>query len=141
MLKVLVPVNGSKHALDAVRHAAFMYRDKCVSDIVLLNVQEPLEAGRAAAFHRLDALRRLEARDGEAALQEARRILEDAGTPYVAQVKVGDIARTIADTAAANDCDAIVMGTAARSPMGALFAGHLSNRLLRLSRVPVTLVR
>ncbi|MFW6167798.1 MAG: universal stress protein, partial [Ralstonia sp.] len=26
MLKLLVPVNGSKHALDAVRHAAFLYR-------------------------------------------------------------------------------------------------------------------
>ena len=117
-----------------------MYRDKCVSDIVLLNVQEPLEAGRAAAFHRLDALRRLEARDGEAALQEARRIRKTPA-PLCRPVKVGDIARTIADTAAANDCDAIVMGTAARSPMGALFAGHLSNRLLRLSRVPVTLVR
>jgi hypothetical protein len=42
MLKLLVPVNGSKHALDAVRHAAFLYRDRCASNIVLLNVQEPI---------------------------------------------------------------------------------------------------
>jgi len=141
MLRVLVPVNGSKHALDAVRHAAFMYRDKCVSEVLLLNVQTPLESGRAAAFHSVQELRRMEAMDGEAALRAARSILDDAGARYVAQVKAGDIAQTIADTAAANDCDAIVMGTAARSPMGTLLAGRMSNRVIRLSRVPVTLVK
>jgi len=142
MLKLLVPVNGSAHALDAVRHAASMYRDHCVSDVLLLNVQPPLEFGRAVAFHSVDALRKLELAGGEAALREAQRILEGAGARYMAQVKVGeDVAGTIAETAAANGCDAIVMGTAARSPLLSFLAGRLSNRLIRKSSVPVTLVK
>jgi len=79
MLKLLVPVNGSRHALDAVRHAAFLCQDRCASDIVLLNVQAPLEGGRASAYHSLEALRQLEEQDGEAALRQARAILDDAG--------------------------------------------------------------
>ncbi|MHA6847768.1 universal stress protein [Ralstonia syzygii] len=91
MLKRLVPVNGSRHALDALR--------------------------------------------------QARRILDDAGAHYVAQIKVGPVAETIAQTAAASACDMIVMGTAGRTPLGSLMAGRLSNRLIRMSRVPVTLVK
>ncbi len=140
MLRVLVPVNGSQHALDAVRHAAFLYRDHCVSEVVLLNVQEPLEFGRAGAFHSVETLHKLEAAEGEAALREARRILDDAGASYKAQIRFGNVAEMIAQAAAANDCDAIVMGSAARSPIGGLFSGRLSKRLLKMSRVPVTLV-
>ena len=141
MLKLLVPVNGSHHALDAVRHAAFLCQDRCASDIVLLNVQTPLEGGRASAYHSLETLRQLEEQDGEQALRQARAILDDAGMHYVAQVRVGRVAETIVQTAAANQCDMIVMGTAARSLFGSLVAARLSNRLVRLSRIPVMLVR
>lgn len=51
------------------------------------------------------------------------------------------MAETIAQTAAASACDMIVMGTAGRTPLGSLMAGRLSNRLIRMSRVPVTLVK
>uniref|UniRef100_B2UDB6 UspA domain-containing protein n=1 Tax=Ralstonia pickettii (strain 12J) TaxID=402626 RepID=B2UDB6_RALPJ len=141
MLKLLVPVNGSRHALDAVRHAAFLCQDRCASDIVLLNVQAPLEGGRASAYHSLEALRQLEEQDGEAALRQARAILDDAGARYVAQIRVGRVAETIAQSAAANQCDMIVMGSAARTPLGSLIRARLSNRLMRLSRIPVMLVR
>ena len=141
MLKLLVPVNGSQHALDAVRHAAFLYRDHCASDIVLLNVQTPIEMGRASAYHCLETLRKLEEQSGEDALRPASHILDDAGAHYVAQIKIGPVAETIAQAAAANQCDMIVMGTAGRTPMGSFMAARLSNRLIRLSPVPVTLVR
>lgn len=141
MLRLLVPVNGSEHALDAVRHAAHLFLDQCVSDIVLLNVQGALSRSRAAAFHPASALREIERKDAEAALQKARAILDDAAANYVTQIEVGPVARTIAQCAAANQCDAIVMGTAGRSLIGTLIAGRLSNRLIRLSAVPVTLVK
>ena len=141
MLKLLVPVNGSRHALDAVRHAAFLYRDRCASDIVLLNVQEPIEGGRASAYHPLEMLRRLEEQSGEEALRPARSILDDAGANYTAQVKIGRVAETIAQMAAANQCDMIVMGPAGRTAVGSLMSSRLSDRLIRLSSIPVTLVR
>ncbi|SPC12333.1 Putative Universal stress protein (Usp) (fragment) [Cupriavidus oxalaticus] len=74
-------------------------------------------------------------------MRKARGILDDAGAHYVTQIEVGPVARTIAQCAAANQCDAIVMGTAGRSLIGTLVAGRLSNRLIRMSAVPVTLVK
>ncbi|WP_280818543.1 universal stress protein [Ralstonia sp. GP73] len=59
----------------------------------------------------------------------------------MAQISVGREAETIVQTAAANQCDMIVMGSAARTPLGSLMAARLSNQLMRLSRTPVTLIR
>lgn len=53
MFKLLVPASGSRHALDVVRHAAFLYQDRYASDIVLLNAQTPIEEERASAYHSL----------------------------------------------------------------------------------------
>jgi nucleotide-binding universal stress UspA family protein len=114
MLRLLVAVNGSKHALDAVRHAVDLCKDRCASDVMLLNVQEHLEHGRAAAYHSCSALHDIEQKNGEAALQGARRIFDQAGIDYEAQIKIGPVARTIAQAAADHRCDAIVMGSAAR---------------------------
>jgi len=141
MQKLLVAVNGSKHSLDAVRHAARLCLDHCASDLVLLNVQEPLEHGRSSAFYSRSSLHEMEQRNGEAVLERARRILDDAGVDYVAAIKVGPIATTIAEAAVGNHCDTIVMGTAGRTRIALLLTENLANELERVSSVPITLVR
>ncbi|MFJ1254854.1 universal stress protein [Cupriavidus sp. CuC1] len=141
MLTILVPVDGTECALCAVRHAAFLFREHSVAKVVLLNVQEPLEMGRAAAFHSLSELRKLERQEGEEALQRACEILDDSGVTYDAQIGVGSRATTIVRAATANQCDGIIMGTTARSHLGALLGGGLAGKVVRRARVPVTLVK
>lgn len=140
MLKVLVPADESEQALRAVRLAASMFKEHRVSQVVLLNVQAPLEQGRACAYRSLDALHQLEEKRGKAALRPACSILDDAGATYVAQVKVGEVVATIAQAIAANDCNAIVMGTPGHTAIGTFKAATLANKLVRLSHVPVTIV-
>lgn len=140
MLKLLVPVDDSERALRAVRHAASLFKDHCVSQVVLLNVQPPLEQGRACAYRSIDALHKIEEERGEAALRPACRILDEAGASYVARMEVGEIVPTISQVAAANDCNGIVMGTGGRTPIGALMAAGRANRVARTSHVPVTMV-
>ena len=41
-MKVLVLADDSEPALRAVRHAAFLFKEGAVSQVVLLNVQPPL---------------------------------------------------------------------------------------------------
>lgn len=60
MLKLLVPVGQSQRSLQAVRHAAFLYHERCASEVVLVNVQPPLESTRLEAFHSLAKLRQIE---------------------------------------------------------------------------------
>lgn len=140
MLKLLVPVDDSEQALRAVRHAAFLFKDHCVSQVVLLNVQPALEHGRVCAYRSQDALRRIEEERGAAALRPACRILDEAGASYVAQVKMGEVVPTISQVAAANDCNAIVMGTAGRTAIGAFMAAGLAHKVAHKSHVPVTMV-
>ncbi|SCK60552.1 Phosphotransferase system mannitol/fructose-specific IIA domain (Ntr-type) [Variovorax sp. HW608] len=140
MLKVLVPVDSSERALNAVRHAAHMFKGHRVSQVVLLNVQAPLEAGHACAYHSWDELRKLEEKRGEAVLLPARQILDSAGASYVTQVRLGEVMPTISEVVAANDCNAIVMGTAGRTAIGELISTRLANKLVRHCHVPVIVV-
>ncbi|HEV3423664.1 MAG TPA: universal stress protein [Paraburkholderia sp.] len=143
MLKLLVPVSHSARSLQAVRHAAFLYNERCASEVVLVNVQPPLEATRLEAFHPLSRLRSLEDAYAQAALGRAKRILEDAGVKYSVEVRVGPLVPTIASCAEQNDCDEIVVAAPRRDLFHALVRlVHRSvlDRLVSVSRVPVTAV-
>ncbi|MFJ4288553.1 universal stress protein [Cupriavidus sp. NPDC089707] len=140
MIKLLVVVDGSDSSLWAVRHAAFLYREGSVSQVVLLNVQAPMDQGRVCAYHSLARLREHERQRGEAALARPSTILDDSGVDYVAQIGVGSTASTILNAARVCQCDGIVLGLSAWSRALALAGTGTPARIMRRSRVPVTLV-
>ncbi len=86
MVKLLVLADGSDSALSAVRHAAFLFREGIVSEVILLNVQAPVELGRATAFHSLSELWAIERAEGTRALSQASEILDDSGVNYVPEI-------------------------------------------------------
>jgi nucleotide-binding universal stress UspA family protein len=144
MLKLLVPVSHSTRSLQGVRHAAFLYNERCASEVVLVNVQPPLESTRLEAFYPLSKLRAIQDVYAQAALAKAKRILEDAGVKYSVAVKVGPIVPTIADCAEQTGCDEIVVVAPRSDPfhtLAQLFHRSVLDRLVRISRVPVTAVR
>ncbi|MFC4524257.1 universal stress protein [Cupriavidus pinatubonensis] len=141
MIKILVPVDGSECALAAVRHAAFLYREGSISEVVLLNVQAPLERGRASAFHSFAELRAYECRQGEFVLSRACEILEDFGVRFSAIIGLGKAARTIVSAAASTRCDSIVMGASLWSQIKACMGGGLPAQVMRRTSVPVTVVK
>lgn len=141
MIKILVPVDGTECALNALRHAAFLAREGGRSEVVLLNVQAPLERGRASAFHSLTALREQERRDGESALATACELLDEAGVRYSTLIGLGHTARTIVSAAEDNSCDSIVMGASLWSQIKAAVGGGLPAQVIRRASVPVTVVK
>jgi len=141
MIKILVPVDGSACALAAVRHAAFLYRESSVAEVVLLNVQPPLEHTRASAFHSLAELREQESREGESALEQAINILDDSGVRYTPMIGVGTPARAISGAAESMSCDGIVIGVSLWSQIKACFGGGLAASVMRKTSVPVTVVK
>lgn len=141
MIKILVPVDGSTCALAAVRHAAFLYREGSVAEVVLLNVQPPLERSRTGAFRSLQCLRDIECREGEASLAQAREILEDSGVPYVSLIGLGPIAQIIARMAEQNHCDGIVLGVGRWSRIKSCVGGGLPAGVMRRTSVPLTVVK
>lgn len=141
MIKILVPVDGSECALAAVRHAAFLYREGSVAEIVLVNVRPPLERSRARAFHSLQRLRDVESRGGEAALCEAQEILEDSGAPYVPIIALGPVAQAIARLAEEHNCDGIVLGLGLWSRIKSCVGGGLPAGVMRRTSLPLTVVK
>ncbi|PCE23831.1 universal stress protein [Paraburkholderia acidicola] len=109
MLKMLIPVVDHGGAVQAARYAAFMFLEHCVSEVELLEVLEPVDQGRAAAFHSRSALLRKEKHAMLAPLIEARSILEDAGVPYKWKRVFGHGTKAIAAYAATTQSDVVVI--------------------------------
>ena len=107
MLKVLVPVDGSKNCLRAVQyligHAA-LYKDPV--EIHLLNVQRPFPGTvrgvreEAEKFHHDEGIK---------ALADARKLLDDAGLKYAYHINVGEAAESIGQFVKQHKLDQVVM--------------------------------
>lgn len=136
-MKILLAVDGSAHALGAVKcvidHADW-YRAK--PEIELVNVHLPLPQipGLGTTVGRAQ-IQRYYQEEGEQALAEAKKLLERAGLPFEARMLVGDPAETIVKHAKKAGCDIIAIGTPSR------WIGSCANKVMNISDVPVLLVK
>jgi len=137
MLRLLIPLTDYGGAPLAARHAAFLFSERCVSEVELLEVLAPAEYGRAAAFYSRNLLFRQEKRAMLSGLAQARAILDDAGVPYTSHVAIGDAAHTIAARAAEKQSDMVLMDA---SRIHFLRRIWMLVKLWRLTLTPVTLL-
>lgn len=141
MLVILVPVDGSKHALRAVEFAISAAK-RTRTMVHLLNVQLPLDHyGMVAAYLDKRTHRKFTTESGNAALLPAVKRLQRARIPHASHVLYGDIAATITRTARRLKCDSIVMGTRGMGTVGNLLLGSVTNKVIHLTRIPVTLIK
>jgi nucleotide-binding universal stress UspA family protein len=111
----------------------------------LLNVQEA-DAGVIDYFRRdaADVAARLVAarRDAGANLLEIpTRTVEAADVRVERTVLLGDPAEIIGSYADDQHCDMVVMGTRGLGPVGGLFLGSVTTKVIHVVNVPVTLVK
>ncbi|RZI42690.1 universal stress protein [Herbaspirillum sp. HC18] len=140
MRKILVPVDASESAEHAVHYAARLVGDTPSIQLLLLNVQEPLDT-RARAYMSQQEIKAIHATESQRALQAAMQILDEAGVPYHAEWRAGDIASTIAAYAEEADCESIVMGTRGLGAVSSLMMGSVAYKVVHQVRMPVTLVK
>lgn len=145
MPKLLIPVDGSEHALQAVRyaiHLADQFREP--PDVLLVNVQSTIPLldramdGRPSHVHALEQPAR---EHGARALAAAETALQKAKIPYQARVEIGDPAPIIGRLAKTYHCDFIVMGTRGLGIIRNLILGSVANKVLHVATVPVLLVK
>ena len=140
MRKILIPVDTSESAKHAVQYAATMARDNPDLQLHLLNVQEPIET-RVHAYLPQQEIKGIQTTESRNVLQPAMQILDEAGVPYRAEWRVGEIASTITAYATEIGCEAIVMGTRGMGAVGNLVMGSAATKVVHLADVPVTLVK
>lgn len=140
-MKILLPVDGSAHADRATQHVIAMLQGCGGHQVLLINVQEPIDAPEVRSHMRADEIEAMQTSRGGDALASARALLDQAGIAYAPDVLLGPIAETIARFATEHHCDQIVMGTRGLGALGGVLMGSVATRLLRLATLPVTLVK
>jgi nucleotide-binding universal stress UspA family protein len=137
MLRVLIPVIDKDGALQAARHAVFLFAEHCVSEVELVEVLEPPDQGRASAFHSRNLLRSQEKRAMLSALNKTRAVLDDAGVPYHWVRVFGPVAKTIAARAAEKQSDVVLVDA---SHLGFVARWWMMSKLWRSMQTPVTML-
>jgi nucleotide-binding universal stress UspA family protein len=142
-MKILLAVDGSKNAMDAVDclidHAGW-YRDKPQVELVTVHLPVPRLPNMSMVVGRKELARYYE-EEGKANLARAEKRLASAKLPYKAHVLVGPIAETLSRFAADQRCDLILIGTRGMSAAANAVLGSTATKLLQLASVPVLVVR
>jgi nucleotide-binding universal stress UspA family protein len=143
MLKALVPVDGSEHALAAVRHVIRLVEDREPLEVHLLNVQPPMH-GDVSSFVPEGTINDYHRDCGEKALAAAATLLDAAGVAYTKHIFVGHPAETIAACAKRLSCVNVIMGTHGYGTITQLLrGGSVSHEAIHRMdpAIPVTLVK
>lgn len=141
MMKILLPVDGSALALDAVRHALRLVQEGLGAHFVLVNVQEPATLYEMMTAHDVEVLQRVSEEAGVHALQEAQALLRAAGVEFDSEVGQGEVAHLLLEIAENHGCGAIVMGARGVGGLGNGGLGSVAQTVLEDSLLPVTIVQ
>ena len=140
-MKILVPVDGSEPALDAVRHALRLNREGLATKFLLATVQEPVYLYERVLPPDAEVLERVTGAVGERALEAAEAMFKAAGVPFEREIGSGEPAAVLVDIAERHGCDAIVLGARGLGALRAALMGSVSTGVLHASRLPVTVVK
>lgn len=140
-MKVLIPVDGSDLALDAVRHALHLLHNGLQASFVLVTVQQPTFVYEMILAPDAEVLERVTGAVGSRALEGAKALLNDAGVPFESDIGSGEPAPTLIELCEHHGCEAIIMGARGLGGLRAALLGSVSQAVLHASKVPVTIVK
>ena len=133
---ILVPTDGSAGAHVAFDHALSLAqaRDSTVHGVYVV---EPIYGADIGTERILEAMQA----QGTRAVEDFADMAEAEGVEAVTEVRTGTPHREILDYAEENDVDLIVMGTHGRTGLNRYLLGSVTEKVVRLSDVPVLTVR
>lgn len=139
-MKILLPVDGSENALEAVRHALRLVDDGLRASFVLANVQEPASLYEVVVAHDAEVIEQVSAAAAAHSLAPAQALLSLAGLEFETEVGHGDPGHEIVAIAERSGCELIVLGARGIEPLeGAL--GSTAEWVLRHAGMAVMVVR
>jgi nucleotide-binding universal stress UspA family protein len=140
-MKILVSVDGSKLALDAVRHALRLHQEGLGASFLLATIQEPTYLYEMVLAPDADVLERVTGAVGSRALEAAEALFAAAEVPFEREIGSGEPAPAIVEMAERHGCDAIVLGARGLGLLRGAILGSVSQGVLHRSKLPVTIVK
>ncbi|MGE4551478.1 MAG: universal stress protein [Desulfovibrionaceae bacterium] len=136
--KILLPVDGSKHSLNAAEYAVALAQ-ATGARVILVTVYrgEAIVTDEPPYQTIPDEMRQ----KAEHRLSPYREMMAKAGVAFDEMILEGPTAEAIADAAQRREADLIVMGSKGRSNLGGLIFGSNAHTLLHISPCPVMAIR
>ncbi|MEE8318090.1 MAG: universal stress protein [Dehalococcoidales bacterium] len=144
--KILVPLDGSELAECVLPHVENIIRGGEVREVVFFRVAEPaLTSSRYAEIGLTEAdVKRIAAESETAARKYLDELVDRVNYAKVnvrSEVVTGKAADSLADFAAKNEVDLIIIATHGRSGISRWVWGSVADRILHSSSVPILMVR
>ncbi|HTE14229.1 MAG TPA: universal stress protein [Burkholderiales bacterium] len=137
--KVLIPVDGTASALQAVHHVINQFLIDPKTEVHLLHVRAPFSQ-HISLFVGMRNRQSYHREMAEKTLQSAHDLLDQHGVPHASHIELGDTVAVI-DRVAQHLCvDRIVMGTARKNTLTRLMEDSVTSKVLETARVPVEVI-
>ena len=140
-MKILLPVDGSAAALEAVRHAVRLVHGGLRSTFVLANVQAPATLYEIVRAHDAEVIEQVSVAAGEDALEAAQQMLRAAHVDFESEIGSGDAGHVLIEIAERFDCDMIIMAARGIGDLRSAMLGSVSHSVLHAASVPVMIVK
>jgi len=142
--RILVPLDGSRLAEEALLEASVLAKDNQSEIFLLQSVEFPEYWGEEyAGMHAMPSMISTEEQEAAAKdylLQVGKRLTSEGFSAQII-VTTGHAASAISDVVADNDIDLIVMSTHGRSGLSRWVFGSVAEKVVRLAECPVMLIR
>ncbi len=123
-MNILVPVDGSKNAMQAVNFAVSLAKENSNTRVTILSVIAPFTETKAGM-----------------ALEIAKNAFNEAGLIVHTTLLEGEPANTIIKYAQEQNIDHIIMGHRGMSALKSMVLGSVSQKVLYNTNTPVTIIK
>jgi nucleotide-binding universal stress UspA family protein len=141
-MKILLPVDGSKSALNAAKYVAKLTKQlssKCT--VTLISVHDDIGLGHVKQFVANSVIDDYLREVSEKELKGAQKVLDTAGVKHSMVIKRGNIANEIITLANKEKFDLIVMGSKGRSGIVDAVMGSVAQRVGNTAKQAVLLIK
>lgn len=139
---VLVPVDGSEPASDALAFATDHYPDATITALHVIDPADyPAGGFESGVMTDLEQIRENKHQHAENLLEDARERLTDQGVDVETAIESGKPSNVIVEYADEHDVDLITIGSHGRTGASRVLLGSVAETVVRRSPVPVTVVR
>jgi len=136
--RILVPVDGSKYSMDAIKYAIRLCK-LTNAKILLMHCRRKIPSLLGEPFYQ-QALTKV-ITESEELLAPFAEILSKEGIEFDQRIFEGRPGEKICEVAKLENIGLIVMGSRGRSDLEGLFLGSVAHRVLQSSPCPVLIVR
>lgn len=141
-MKILLPVDGSKSSLNAVKYVAKLAKNsRSPVKVTLVSVHDDIGLGHVKQFVAKSVIDDYLREISEKELKPAQKLLDVAGVKHNMEIRRGAISQEIITLANKDKVDIIVMGVKGRSGLLDVLIGSVAQRVSSLAKQPVLLVK